>query len=153
MIVAKGSVAGSPNGMLRWSVSVNSRLVQCHRIVYEIFNGAIPHGFEVDHIHGLDEGNKITNLRLVTHEINMQNCKMRVDNVSGVKGVFLREKKGYTSFISTWYDNGKKKSKEFSTNKYGYENALKLACEHRRLVIDYLCTLGAGYTERHIGEN
>lgn len=44
-----------------------------HRIVYMIHYGDIPKGFVIDHIDRNKMNNNITNLRLVTQSINMQN--------------------------------------------------------------------------------
>lgn len=43
-----------------------------HRLVYEAFNGSIPKGFEIDHIDGIRDNNRLENLRLLTHKENNQ---------------------------------------------------------------------------------
>ena len=45
--------------------------------------------------------------------------------------------------------NGEKKTKSFSCNLLGEEQAFKLACEYREQNIRELNEQGAGYTERH----
>ena len=37
-----------------------------HRIVWEMHNGAIPEGMQVDHINGIRDDNRIENLQLLT---------------------------------------------------------------------------------------
>lgn len=44
-----------------------------HRIVWEAFIGNIPENYEIDHINGNRDDNRLTNLRLVTHKENCNN--------------------------------------------------------------------------------
>lgn len=46
-----------------------------HTVKWEYFNGKIPEGYEIDHIIPVRNGgtNKLSNLRMVTHEENMNN--------------------------------------------------------------------------------
>lgn len=46
-----------------------------HRLVYEAFFGKIPKGYEIDHIDGDRQNCKIQNLRLSTHQANVNNPK------------------------------------------------------------------------------
>ncbi|HFO7598846.1 TPA: HNH endonuclease signature motif containing protein [Escherichia coli] len=48
-----------------------------HRIVWEMHNGPIPKGYEVDHIWHDKFDNRIENLRLVTHKENQKNMPKR----------------------------------------------------------------------------
>lgn len=43
-----------------------------HRLVYEAFKGQIPEGLEVDHINGIRDDNRLSNLRLLTKIENNQ---------------------------------------------------------------------------------
>lgn len=47
--------------------------MRVHRLVYETFVGEIPQGYEIDHIEGNKEDNRLEMLRCVTHEENMKN--------------------------------------------------------------------------------
>lgn len=58
-----------------------------HRIIWEMHNGPIPDGYEIDHIDHNTLNNDITNLRMVTHHENTLNAPMRKDNKSGYVGV------------------------------------------------------------------
>lgn len=62
-----------------------------HRIIYEMFNGTIPQGMEVDHINRKRRDNRLANLRLVSHKDNMRNMPRLNTNKSGVTGVSFRE--------------------------------------------------------------
>lgn len=62
-----------------------------HRIIWEMMNGAIPKGCEIDHVNGVRDDNRIENMRIATHEQNMRNTRLRSDNKTGYKGVRLRD--------------------------------------------------------------
>ena len=152
--IKPGDVAGSPNGSLRWSVQVNGKLHQCHRVIYEMFNGTIGK-LSIDHIDGNSENNSITNLRAVPHEVNMRNCKFNKNNKSGYKGVCVRRRGKYLSVIASWREGGKKVSREFSAKDETLEEVIKRAAEYRTSKLrDLNSLLGEdGYTDRHIGDN
>lgn len=44
-----------------------------HRVLWEVFNGEIPAGMEIDHINTIKTDNRIENLRLVTSSENKRN--------------------------------------------------------------------------------
>lgn len=69
-------------------VSVRGRGYAVHRIAWELVNGPIPDGHEIDHIDGNRANNAIENLRLVTATENARNKALhRNSNVTGVLGV------------------------------------------------------------------
>lgn len=43
-----------------------------HRIVWELHNGPVPEGLEIDHIDGNKQNNDISNLRAVSHSENLR---------------------------------------------------------------------------------
>lgn len=57
-----------------------------HRIIWEMINGPIPDGMEIDHIDLDPWNNRIENLRLATHMENMANQGIR-NSKTGLKGV------------------------------------------------------------------
>ena len=48
-----------------------------HRLVYETFNGAIPEGYEINHLDERPINNRLSNLNLVTHK---ENCNFGTRN-------------------------------------------------------------------------
>jgi hypothetical protein len=65
--------------------SINDRLYLAHRIIWLIHHGTWPN--KIDHIDHDRINNKITNLRSVTHQENMQNQTKAKHNTSGITGV------------------------------------------------------------------
>lgn len=57
-----------------------------HRIIWVICHGKSPK-LEIDHINGNSNDNRITNLRDVSHSINLRNQRLHKKNTSGVSGV------------------------------------------------------------------
>ena len=76
--IKAGSVAGTDD---RGYVSIiyRGKRSRAHRIIWEMHNGAIPDGMQIDHINRVRTDNRIENLRLVTSQQNNFNR-------SGVKG-------------------------------------------------------------------
>ena len=128
-----------------WIVGLDKVIYRVHRVIYCLHYGKLSHELQIDHIDGNPLNNRIENLRSVTHDINMRNLKKRVTNISGVVGVEIREK----YIRAFWKENGKKKSRCFSTVKYGYDLAFELACKYREEMIAKLNEDGYGYSERH----
>jgi hypothetical protein len=95
-----------PNGSKRCNIGTRThgymmvwdgqKVRGAHRIIWESVNGPIAKGFEVDHINGVRDDNRIVNLRLVNRTQNNQNTRnARIDNTtSGVKGVSLHKQSG-----------------------------------------------------------
>ena len=52
-----------------------------HRLVFEVFNGQIPKGYEVNHINEVKADNRLSNLNLMTHKEN-SNWGTRNEKVS-----------------------------------------------------------------------
>ena len=149
-----GDVAGNAASN-RWAVRVGGRRYLVHRVIYEMFRGDIE-GLDIDHIDRNGLNNRIENLRAVPHAVNMRNTSLQENNRSGVTGVNYKEiydkRKDYLykGWRAEWRDlGGKNCTKLFSTRKYGYEEAFRLACAYRAKMIAELNTQGAGYTETH----
>lgn len=82
-----------------------------------------------------------------------RNHSLQRNNKTGVVGVALCECGGHYGspyYMAYWNElDGKRKSKCFSTWKYGEKEAFNLACEHRTSQIKRLNELGAEYAESH----
>jgi hypothetical protein len=63
------------------------RSYKAHRVIWEMLNGPIPDGWEIDHVDGNSLHNTPSNLRLATRYGNASNVGRRKDNTSGYKGV------------------------------------------------------------------
>lgn len=79
-----------------------------HRIVWEMHNGPIPEGMEIDHINHNRIDNRIENLRIVTKQCNLRNQSIRVNNTSGVTGV------SWDKSVGKWHSQIKVASKSIS---------------------------------------
>ena len=69
-------------------------LLLMHRIVYQWRFGAIPEGMTVDHQDRDGFNNSTSNLRPATVCQQRANSRMKSNNTSGYKGVFLQKKSG-----------------------------------------------------------
>jgi hypothetical protein len=88
---------------------------------------------EVDHINRNELDNRLENLRWCNRSINNRNRGISIINTSGFQGVRYRKDKN--QYIAKYVDkNGKRCEKSFSLNKY--ENALELAIEYRKEMVD-----------------
>jgi hypothetical protein len=82
-----GKIAGTPDKYGYVVVNFGGRQVKAHRLIWEMHNGAIPKGMHIDHINGVKNDNRISNLRLATMSQNLCNRTKTKLNVSGFKGV------------------------------------------------------------------
>ena len=90
----QGSVAGCLDQISGYSrLRLKGTLYLTHRIVWEMHNGPIPLGYEIDHINHVRNDNRIENLRLVDSTANSRNQKLHITNTSGVTGVVRFRKK------------------------------------------------------------
>lgn len=152
-----GKVAGKResrnNQNHRWRVTLPGTGVSLavHRIVWALHYNLSTDSV-VDHIDGDPWNNRIENLRAVDMKTNSRNMKKRSTNTSGVTGVhFKRNTSGHTFWTAIWREeDSKNKSKSFMVEKYGYDEAFRLACEFRKNKIEELKARGFGYTDRHI---
>lgn len=84
-----GKVAGSPHTTGYVKITCNYKYYLAHRIIWEMHNGKIPKGMEVDHINHIKNDNRIENLSLVSRSVNSKNLKKDKRNKSGFTGVVI----------------------------------------------------------------
>ena len=142
-----------------WKINVPcSGVVSAHRVVYALNNPNVSiEGLVINHIDTNPSNNRIENLELVTQDVNNRRRKnnlgrVRTDNKTGVNGVYktVDKRKGHFRYRAMWMTiSGEKKTKSFSCNIFGDDEAFRLACEYRAQKIRELNEQGAGYTERH----
>lgn len=153
-----GDVAGNKNKYSNYWCYSSSEYgtFQCHRIIWYITYGHdIPNGKVVDHIDGNRGNNLLSNLRLIDYQDNTRNAKMYSSNTTGITGVYLdnkRDKFNVSRFYwkASWIEiDGKQKTKAFSIDKFGNDEALKLAIAFRSEQIARLNAEGAGCSDRH----
>lgn len=69
-------------------IKLKGKELLAHRVMWEMVNGTIPDGMEIDHRNGVKTDNRISNLRLATPFQNRCNAGKRAHNTTGLKGVF-----------------------------------------------------------------
>ena len=118
-----GDEAGSVNGDGYLQIRYKGKSYYNHRIIWEMHNGPIPEGMQIDHIKGKTD-NQIHNLRLVTSLQNGWNRGKSLRNTSDFKGVrwYKRDQK-WEPFIAI---HGKWKSLgRFDTKEEAYAVRVK----------------------------
>lgn len=84
-------------------VKVGNRAVQAHRIIWEMHNGPVPEGHEIDHINRVKIDNRIENLRSATRSQNCVNVLDRgTSNRTGYTGVYAHKNKWQASISINW---------------------------------------------------
>ena len=142
----------------RWRLVFEGKFYMVCRIMFILTNGSIDSKLVVDHLDGDTSNNTISNLCLKNQRANLQNCKMRENNKSGITGVSLlstvRGSKIYKSWVAVWRDtNRRQRTKTFSVIKFGHDEAFALAVAHRHEQIKLLNESGSSYTNRHLENN
>lgn len=79
-------------------VYFNGRYWAAHRLAWMYVHGRWPEP-HLDHINGVKGDNRLANLRECDHRLNMKAAKRRVDNKSGVKGVWQTQYGRWMAYI------------------------------------------------------
>lgn len=87
---------------------------QAHRVTWAIYNGQWPEQF-IDHINGIRDDNRISNLRCASVTDNNRNMRISVRNNSGYVGVFWS--KVANKWGTTICDNGQPVHLGYFTDK------------------------------------
>ena len=81
-----GDVAGTLHSTGYIEVRVFGKLFKAHRLIWMMWFGEWPNG-EIDHINGVRNDNRLTNLRDVSTAENMRNKRLYSNGKTGVHGV------------------------------------------------------------------
>lgn len=130
-------------------VKRDGKNVLLHIWIWKQLVGAIPEGYEIDHINGIRWDCRLSNLRCVPKLINLRNSAKQSNNTSGFTGVNLIVDRGREYWAAVWSDpvTGKSRFKRFSVNKYG-DNAKQMAIAYRAYIQEGLIK-NHGYSTRH----
>jgi hypothetical protein len=122
--IKKGQAAGSRHSAGYLTIGINNKEYYCHRLAWLYIYGGFPIT-HIDHINEIKTDNRICNLRIATHQENMQNVlSLRSDNKTGYKGVYIDKRTN--KFLTQIAINGKTKHLgSFTTAKEAYLAYLK----------------------------
>ena len=104
--VKVGQEAGKKANKGYIELKCNGKDFQAHRVVWEMFNGKIPEGLQIDHINGVRDDNRIENLQCITRTQNTQ----RADKLSG----FI-----YRKANGLWQSRKRYNKKEYHLGMFG----------------------------------
>lgn len=86
-------------------IRYQDKIYSAHRIIWEMFNGPIPEGMQIDHEDGNGLNNSLSNLRLVSLNENLKNKSKYSNNSSGCTGVSWH--KAQAKWVAYISDSGK----------------------------------------------
>lgn len=122
--VIVGSRAGTDHNKGYRIIKINKKRYYEHHLIWLYHYGSLPINF-IDHINRIPSDNRIENLRICenNHIENGQNCNLRTDNKSGIKGIH-------------WYPQTNKWRAEIMVNKkrihLGYSSSKDEAIKMRK---------------------
>ncbi len=92
------------------TIYIEGRMKYVHRVMWEIYKGEIPKGYEIDHINNKRNNNHINNLRCITKSENTRKSALRSWKRKVLKHTTLRKK-----IRATWKQDGNKKTRIFKS--------------------------------------
>ena len=125
-----GEKAGALNGFGHRQIRLNGKLYMAHRLAWLYVHGEWPKT-NLDHINGIPDDNRISNLRLATSKQNQENVKLRIDNASGHRGI------SWNANSQKWVARVQHYKKRICV---GYFNTLTEAAEAVKIKRDQLYT-------------
>ena len=69
-------------------ITINRKRYQAHRLIWIFHHGDISQNMEIDHKNHQRDDNRLSNLRLVTHQENHKNKSKYKKNRSGFTGIY-----------------------------------------------------------------
>lgn len=125
----------------KWTLSIHQddiRVIACskelNRISLHCFIIENDTNNVIDHINRDPLDNRRKNLRITTRSINSTNAKERKESKTKIRGVYRREARpgiAKASWVCEWSFEKKRYSKSFSIDKYGEDEAFRLAIDFR----------------------
>ena len=112
----KGEVAGYVNIRGYRRIKINSKSYPANRLVYIYHYGDAPAEFQVDHINGKRDDNRIENLRLVTPQENQFNTLAKGYSWDKTKGKFKARIKLNNKLKNIGYFDTAEKAREAYLN-------------------------------------
>jgi hypothetical protein len=88
-------------------IRIDGKIHRAHRLAWFFVHGVYP-ADQIDHINGVRDDNRISNLRIATHGENQQNRGKQKNNTSGYLGVSWHKHRG--KFSAQIQVNGKQKN-------------------------------------------
>ena len=83
-----GTVAGNLNKFKGYqTIKILCKAFAAHRLAYLMATGVNPLNMQIDHINGIRDDNRFSNLRLVNSSGNNRNRSMHTNNTSGTMGI------------------------------------------------------------------
>ena len=105
------------------TITINGKSYLQHRILYEKYHNIKLEIYQqIDHINQIKSDNRIENLRIVTHQQNLQNRGKNITNTTGYKNIY-------------WNKPAKKWQIQISKKHYGLFDKIEDAIKRRDEII------------------
>lgn len=88
-----GDIVQSRDGHGYIQVTIDAKNLRAHRVIWAMCHGQWPSG-QIDHINGVRDDNRISNLRVASPRQNSSNLGLAKTNTSGFRGVSYSRARG-----------------------------------------------------------